>query len=247
MGKAVEKKRGALPVYSQLATIIKEDIASGRLQPGIRIPSESKLAKQYDVSLMTIRQAVGVLVEEGLVKRVHGSGTFVRRIEVGATTFGLDGLHRVLSDTERLQVRVLQTNVARAGGAEGRVLELEGDAPVILVKRLIIHDNRPFCIQTAYLPFDPRAPVVESMLETTGLSDLFFSKKQHGYKKGTLRLLPTQMEGQDAELLEEKGDKDAFKLEYIYYDFKDKPCAYGWFIISHEQMPLVSMVGVWNE
>ncbi|ACL06589.1 transcriptional regulator, GntR family [Desulfatibacillum aliphaticivorans] len=247
MGKAVEKKRGSLPVYSQLAMIIKEDIATGRLQPGIRIPSESKLAKQYDVSLMTIRQAIGVLVEEGLVKRVHGSGTFVRRIEVGSTTFGLDGLHNVLTDTNGLQVRVLQTNVARAGGTEGGILELEAEAPVILVKRLIIHNSRPFCVQTAYLPFDPRAPVVESMLETTGLSDLFFSKKRHGYKKGTLRLLPTRMDGQEAELLQEEGDGAAFKLEYIYFDFKDKPCAYGWFIIPHEQMPLVSMVGVWNE
>ena len=247
MGKVVEKKKGALPVYSQLALIIKEDIASGRLSPGIRIPSEAKLARQYDVSLMTVRQAIGVLVEEGLVKRVHGSGTFVKRIEVGTTTFSLDALDKVFTDTEGLQVRILKTNIARVNGVEGTILKLEKEDPVILLERLIIHRGNVFCFQTAYLPFDPKAPVVENMLDTTGLSELFFSNKRHGYKKGTLKLYPTRMDEREAKLLQATKHKDAFKLEYTYYDFQDTPCAYGWFIIPHKQMPLVSHVGVWNE
>jgi GntR family transcriptional regulator len=55
------------------------------------------------------------------------------------------------------------------------------------------------------------------------------------------------MDDRAADLLQIQSDKGAFKLEYIYYDFKDKPCAYGWFFIPHQQMPLVSHVGVWNE
>ena len=247
MGKVVDKKRGSLPVYTQLAVIIKEDIASGRLRPGIRIPSEAKLAQEYNVSPMTVRQAVGVLVEEGLVERVHGSGTFVKKIEVGATTFGLEALDKVLSNTETLKARVVKSSIVRVRGSEGKLLQVDENSPVILVERLVLNGEEPFCFQVAYLPFDPRAPVVESMLETTGLSDLFFSKENCGYKKGTLKLLPASTNRQESELLCIQEGELVFRLEYCYYDFKDKPCAYGWFIIPTQQMPMISRVGVWNE
>ena len=51
----------------------------------------------------------------------------------------------------------------------------------------------------------------------------------------------------ESDLLSADSDKNAFKLEYIFYNFKDKPCAYGWFIIPHQRMPIISQVGVWNE
>lgn len=247
MGKVVDKKRGSLPVYTQLAYIIKKDIASGRLRPGIRIPSEAKLAKEYNVSPMTVRQAVGVLVEEGLVERIHGSGTFVKKIEVGATTFGLEALDKVLSNTETLKAQVVKSSILRVQDREGKLLQVDENSPVILVERLILNGEKPFCFQVAYLPFDPRAPVVESMLETTGLSDLFFSNENCGYKKGTLKLLPASTNRQESELLCIQEGELVFRLEYCYYDFKDKPCAYGWFIIPTQQMPMISRVGVWND
>jgi GntR family transcriptional regulator len=89
--------------------------------------------------------------------------------------------------------------------------------------------------------------VVEGMLDTTGLSDLFFSNKSHGYKKGTLTLLPVVMDDRISRVFEVQGSRAAFKLEYVYFDFKDKPSAYGWFIIPPEKMPMVSQVGVWND
>lgn len=246
MGKIVEKKRGSLPAYTQLADIIKEDIASGSLPPGIRIPAEAKLAQQYNVSTMTVRQALNVLAEEGLVDRIHGSGTFVSRIEVGSTSFQMDYLGKILANTDALEIRLLKSNIARVHGIEGELLKLTDDDPVIVVERLIVYEKRPFCFQIAFLPFDPKAPVVENMLHTTGLSDLFFSSQHHGYKKGSLKLLPALADQREAELLELNDDHLAFKLEYIYYNFKDEPCAYGWFIIPPQQMPLVSQVGVWN-
>ena len=247
VGKVIEKKRGSLPVYTQLAFIIKENIATGELVPGVRIPSEANLAKQYGVSPMTVRQAIGVLVEEGLVERIHGSGTFVKRVEVGAATFGLCALDKVLSETDDLDVRILKSDIARVRGSEGERLGLEMDDPVILVERLINHRQAPFCFQTAYLPFDPKAPVVENMLDTTGFSDLFFSNERHGYKKGTLKLFPALMGERESDLFQVPDNKPVFKLEYIYYDFKDNPCAYGWFLIPPEKLLLVSHVGVWNE
>lgn len=222
-------------------------IASGKLKPGDRIAPETKLARQHGVSPMTVRQAVSILVEENLVKRVHGSGTFVRKVEVTATSFGLDMLNTILADATHLDVEILKSEIARVQGTEGEMLGLKLDDPVILVERLIHYRDAAFALQAAYMPFDPKSPVVEDMLDTTGLSGLFFNTNPSGYKKGALRLLPMSMDPRESDLLSPDADQNAFRLEYLYYNFNDKPCAYGWFIIPHQKMPITSRVGVWNE
>lgn len=243
----VDRKRGSVPAYMQLSGIIKRAIAAGRYKPGVRIPAEAKLAHQYGVSPMTARQAVNVLVEEGLVRRVHGSGTFVRKVEVSTTSFGLEALDNILFDSENLKINILESTIDRVSKDLRDRLGIEEKAPVIRVSRLISHRGAPFAIQISYLPFDPESPVIENMLETTGLGELFLTKSNSGYKKGSLRLYPWVMTEKEVKMLKSAQENAAFKLEYTYFDFHDKPCIFGWFIIPNGQLPLTSKVGVWNE
>jgi GntR family transcriptional regulator len=67
----------AVPIYVSIADDIKNKIAKGEYQPGTKIPSERKLCTVYDVSRMTIRQAINKLVIDGYVYSVKGSGTFI--------------------------------------------------------------------------------------------------------------------------------------------------------------------------
>lgn len=247
MDEKIDKRKGALPVYMQLAQIIRNDISTGKLKPGDRIPTESKLAQKHGVSVMTIRQAVSILVDEKLVQRVHGSGTFVRKVDFAATSFGLDVLKTILSDKSHVDVQILRSIIERVGGKEGDLLQLESGDPIILVERLISYRKEAFALQSAYMPFDPKSPVVEDMLDTIGLSGLLLNTNLSGYKKGSLHLLPMTMSRKESELLSVDTDNNAFKLEYIFYNYNDKPCAYGWFIIPHQRMPISSQVGVWNE
>ncbi len=65
------------PRYAQLQAILKQRILSGGLKPGERIPGERQLAEDFGLALMTVRQAVGLLVQEGFLERRHGRGTYV--------------------------------------------------------------------------------------------------------------------------------------------------------------------------
>src|SRR5262245_19166497 len=60
------------------AATLRADIAAGRYRPGERLPAEPELAGQLGVSRPTLREAFRLLDEEGLVRREHGSGTYVR-------------------------------------------------------------------------------------------------------------------------------------------------------------------------
>ncbi|MFA5354990.1 MAG: GntR family transcriptional regulator, partial [Thermodesulfovibrionales bacterium] len=64
-------------LYIQLTKIIQGEISSGRLKPGQKIPTEEELCRQYEVSKITVRQAINNLASDGLIVKVQGKGTFV--------------------------------------------------------------------------------------------------------------------------------------------------------------------------
>ena len=66
------------PLYQQLAAVLRDQIATGELAPGERVPTEADLAKSYDASRNTVRLALGVLRTEGLIASRQGKGSFVR-------------------------------------------------------------------------------------------------------------------------------------------------------------------------
>lgn len=66
------------PLYTQLAGILREMITSGELQPRSTLPSESYLQQEQGVSRGTVRMAIAILRDEGLVVTISGRGTFVK-------------------------------------------------------------------------------------------------------------------------------------------------------------------------
>jgi DNA-binding GntR family transcriptional regulator len=68
---------GLLPPYLQLAAIIRNQINSGELKRGARLPSIMKMAEQYEVAQITVQKAIRVLKDEDLIVAHQGYGTFV--------------------------------------------------------------------------------------------------------------------------------------------------------------------------
>ncbi|MGW3267423.1 GntR family transcriptional regulator [Streptomyces sp. NPDC001056] len=64
--------------HHEIADDLRQQITTGRIKPGERLPSEAGLAVRYKVSTVTLRNALAVLQAEGLVEKIHGKGNFVR-------------------------------------------------------------------------------------------------------------------------------------------------------------------------
>ena len=69
----------ATPLYVQLMNLLEKDIQSGVYQPGDKLATETVMAKTYGVSLITVRKAIGALIEKDMVIRKQGKGTFVTK------------------------------------------------------------------------------------------------------------------------------------------------------------------------
>ena len=76
------KQDAITPLYVQLMEELETSIRNGVYKPGDKIMTEAEMAKEYGVSLITVRKAVGSLMEKGLVVRKQGKGTFCHKAEI---------------------------------------------------------------------------------------------------------------------------------------------------------------------
>jgi GntR family transcriptional regulator len=70
------------PLYEQIKLILREQITDGKLRPGVQLPSEHQLCRQYNVSRITIVKALTDLQHEGLIRRIQGKGSIVNPLPI---------------------------------------------------------------------------------------------------------------------------------------------------------------------
>ncbi|MCD7035353.1 GntR family transcriptional regulator [Metabacillus sp. GX 13764] len=145
-------KESPIPIYYQLQEHIKDLIEKGELQPGDAITTEREFAERYQISRMTVRQALTQLVNEGYLHRIQGKGTFVseRKIE--------QPLYRLRSFTEDMESRGLKPGsqlisfeVIPAPGQIASQLGIQEYAPIYEIKRIRLADDVPMALETSYI------------------------------------------------------------------------------------------------
>lgn len=88
---------GPAPQYLKVKNFLREGIASGRWVPGDLLPSEAELVGQFGVSRMTVNRALRELVQEGMIERVQGVGSFVAQIHRIASTLTVRDVHEEIA------------------------------------------------------------------------------------------------------------------------------------------------------
>ncbi len=95
-------------LYEEIMTGIKEYINENQLQPGDRIPTEKELGKLFKASRISIRRAIKELVDEGVLKIIHGRGTFVNKKRKEIHLLHLQGFSEGLtSDNDKISKEIV--------------------------------------------------------------------------------------------------------------------------------------------
>ncbi|CAG0928400.1 Mannosyl-D-glycerate transport/metabolism system repressor MngR [Thermoflexales bacterium] len=231
------------PAYAQLANILRQSVAAGVLRPGDQLPSESQLCQRYGVSPMTVRRAMNILVDQGVVTAEQGRGTFVKPVAMGAATFQLTELQNLFSDPAHTAVRLLETRIVTADERIARKLAIAIGQRTIYIRRLLCMDGVPAFYHREYLIYDPKRPIVESEMEVTALQHLFSGSGETILKCGDLSIEATILTAEEAGLLQAPQPLAAFCLEHLFYDFDDKPISWGWFIGRSDRLRFTTRVG----
>jgi GntR family transcriptional regulator len=160
-------------LYQQVVTTLRQRIMDGAYQPGEQLVTEGELMVEFGVSRGTVRQAVGQLVDQGLVERMQGRGTFV-----GA------GVKQLFGQRFSGSLADLMTETNRAGAREVEIekhaklpvqaaMMLQLDEPVgTIVRRVRTMDDKVFAYTVNYLPESTSSLVSAKELKTRGLMSL---------------------------------------------------------------------------
>ena len=141
-----------LPLYQRLREEMLAKIAAGEWTPGAPIPTEAELTKLYGVAIGTVRKAVDTLVNEGLLLRSQGRGTFVRRPNFDAS---LARFFRQVNASGRREIptsRILSKTLQKPLQRVATALDLEEGEQVVHMERLRMIEGRTLFHEEIWLP-----------------------------------------------------------------------------------------------
>lgn len=231
----------------QIVRIVTEEIAAGLLHPGDQLPTEAQFRSRFNVSPMTIRRAINILAERGLVTTTQGKGTFVRSLDIGEAVFRLQELKKHLTDRGQTTVRLLEASILSLDDQVAGKLAIPSGDHGIYIRRLVLQENTPAMYHREYLIYDPSRPIVEAQLQITSLAGLLQGQGAEGLRRGSLIMEAVNLNEEEAGMLHIPLNSAAFSLEHTFYDFEDRPVSWGWFICRADLFNLTAQIGAGAE
>jgi len=140
-------------IYTLIAQKLRERINSEEFQQGDTLPGELVLAKETGVSRSTLRKAIHILVEEGMLERRHGSGTYILQKDLQHDTYGLNSFAEHMQQIKReLRNEVVQFCIRLAPPAIARQLRIKANEQVYYFQRIRHVDGKPYMVEDSYMP-----------------------------------------------------------------------------------------------
>lgn len=182
-GSVVAFVDSSVPLYYQLATILRENIISGRYSIGDKFPTEADLVKMYSVSRATVRGALQSLKDEGLIRREAGRGTFVSGLPEFTGTLKMDGtLNGLIAMGLATSPRLVDLQEVKVTPQQAEVLGMEPGTPAIRACRVRYYKDHPYCYIINTLPHAIGRKLSESDWESGSI--LKHLQTQHHFKLG---------------------------------------------------------------
>ncbi|KVG32808.1 GntR family transcriptional regulator [Burkholderia diffusa] len=143
----------ATPLYVQIKDTLRARILDGTYAPHSRMPSEHELCAMFDVSRITVRQALGDLQKEGLLFRLHGKGTFVSKPKAFQNVTSLQGFAEAMSSMGYEIVNQLRSfRTVKADRHLATKLNVQEGAPLVEIHRVRLLNREPVSLEQTWVP-----------------------------------------------------------------------------------------------
>jgi len=222
----VERGSG-IAVWRQIGESLAQDIRSKLYGAGERLPPESELATKFSVNRHTIRRAMGVLEQDGLVRIEQGRGTFVQEHAIDyaigkRTRFSENLRHQGLEG----HVEVLGSQVLRAADI-ARHLGLARTAPVLRVQLIGRAENKTMNVSEHYFDQTRFADLPEKLTASRSLSKAYVQFGIGDYTRKWSRITATLPEPDVARMLGQPKTRPILQVEALNVDAEGSPLQYS--------------------
>lgn len=217
-----------IPLYFRVAETLRGRILNQAYRPGSILPSEKELAKEFGVSLITIRKAMDLLVREDLVARRRGVGTRVLASNHGRLPIKLSGNFRDWFDSVSGKLQGLEAHVLEMGLVEcpervARALGVEEGAVVWRMKRVRRYKGEAISYYVNYGPKDLANLVTPSDFAKRSFLEVFQERFKVKLARLEQMVEATVADMDVASILGVEFGSPLFFVENIYYTKKGRP------------------------
>ncbi|MBD3391219.1 MAG: UTRA domain-containing protein [Chitinivibrionales bacterium] len=203
-----------VPKYYKISTEIISSIRDGALKPGMRVPSENEIIKEYKVSNTTARKILQQIENAGWVTRVKGKGTFVRRANVERS------VNKILGFTQNMQeagyqprTKLLDAREVFEGyGARLNGREYSMTGPVFKIHRLRFADSIPMMVEVRYIALS-LCPDIKDFDFTASLYDMYEQEYGHQLTEINQVLSTTMIDSALGNFFDIRDPIPAFRVE----------------------------------
>lgn len=220
----------SIPVAVQVNQILRERIRLGVYPPGGKLPSESELSHEFDVSRATIRTVLARMAAEGLILRKQGDGTYVNEHirDVNTHLGGLWEFSRLIENSG-YQPSINSLSITRRASTEheATLLDILPGGEVLALKRLFYADEDPVILATNIIPY---ARIDPSLGEPDGRLPIHEFIQRYSHRKIAYAVTDVRASQADKEIahtLNWEHDSPLLKIEIIFYDRDNSPLICG--------------------
>lgn len=225
--KFVLNKNTPIPLYYQLKQWIIEQIERGDLKSGDVIPSERELSEEFEISRMTVRQALTELVNEGKLIRERGKGTFVAEPKISQDLFRLTSFSEdMVSRGMTPGASVVDVTVSNATPVLQKHFNIEAADKVFIIKRLRIADDKPMALETAHFPLSKFPGLDEQDLNNMSIYRLIETHYKVVISNAHQSIEVGMANDHEAKLLDIRPNSPILRIERVTYDTHRQPIEY---------------------
>lgn len=216
-------------MYLRIRKTIRDRICTGYYAPGSMIPSEHDLAEEFGTTRLTIRSAIDVLVDAGLIKRVQGKGAFIPTsgaVALPNSTRQSGFRERARLSHARATVRILARSKRPAGPFYARIFGIDEADLLYSIRRLNSLDDEPVSIEQTLIPLCLFEGIEDIDVSVFSLYETY-AMYGHRVALAQEKLDIEALSARDASLLDMDAGDLALVLECISYDEQNRPIEYA--------------------
>ncbi|MGD1921714.1 MAG: phosphonate metabolism transcriptional regulator PhnF [Pleurocapsa sp.] len=228
------------PVYIKIAEELKGNIQQAIYQAGEKLPTEIQLAERFNVNRHTIRNAIALLKEEGLIRVDRGRGMFVAKTPI---KYPIGERVRYNESLEAQGIKAsyekLKAIEIPAEGAIADALKIDMGAPVILIERIGLANDRPISIGSSYFPSALFPDLIKLWDKYNSISKLLKEIYDRDHIRRSTTVCARIVREADARLLQIPANQPILLAQSINCDRDGTIVEYGVTRFSGEMMELV--------
>jgi len=214
--------KSGMPLHMQLKDILTSEILNDNFKD--KIPSERELMDRFLVSRSTVREAISALVQEGILEKKHGKGTFIFHKPVEEWLGSITTYNEIVGEMGmKPGTRLLYQGAETAPESVGNTLGVD---KFYKIDRLRYADNIPIAIEKQYYPLDIGLKLKEFDLNNAAIYDLLELSLGIKLWRADQMITSVQPTREEAELLEIKESVSVLLIERLTYDSSDNLVEY---------------------